>query len=159
MNRRPPRSTRTDTLFPYTTPVRSRGGRDRREHRPTRRCPAAGATWTDAPASAVARRDGADIVFVTAGVPGALELATTICDDGGTVVLYGAFPKDLAEPVSPDAIHHNELAIVGVYSQEPEDWRAAAGLLASGARDAALEPLVTARFDLARKSTRLNYSN
>src|SRR3546814_1172310 len=88
MNRRPPRSTRTDTLFPYTTPVRSRGGRDRREHRPTRRCPAAGATWTDAPASAVARRDGADIVFVTAGVPGALELATTICDDGGTVVLY-----------------------------------------------------------------------
>src|SRR3546814_12329891 len=26
MIRRPPRSTRTDTLFPYTTPVRSRGG-------------------------------------------------------------------------------------------------------------------------------------
>src|SRR3546814_6446020 len=30
MIRRPPRSTRTDTLFPYTTLCRSRHGRDRR---------------------------------------------------------------------------------------------------------------------------------
>src|SRR3546814_10711568 len=45
MIRRPPRSTRTDTLFPYTTLVRSavdlldRAGRDRglRLHRPSRR--------------------------------------------------------------------------------------------------------------------------
>src|SRR3546814_7749184 len=29
MLRRPPRSTRTDTLFPYTTLFRSRGGADR----------------------------------------------------------------------------------------------------------------------------------
>src|SRR3546814_8300560 len=36
---------------------------------------AAGAPWTDAPASAVARRDGADIVFVTAGVPGEIGRA------------------------------------------------------------------------------------
>src|SRR3546814_4727139 len=36
MIRRPPRSTRTDTLFPYTTLVRSRPGA-----RPLRPCPAA----------------------------------------------------------------------------------------------------------------------
>src|SRR3546814_4623855 len=30
MIRRPPRSTRTDTLFPYTTPCRSIGSHDRR---------------------------------------------------------------------------------------------------------------------------------
>src|SRR3546814_7129555 len=32
MIRRPPRSTRTDTLFPYTTLFRSRPGRDRGRH-------------------------------------------------------------------------------------------------------------------------------
>src|SRR3546814_1595487 len=32
MIRRPPRSTRTDTLFPYTTRFRSRGGTDRQRH-------------------------------------------------------------------------------------------------------------------------------
>src|SRR3546814_14791178 len=33
MIRRPPRSTRTDTLFPYQTLFRSRRGRDQREER------------------------------------------------------------------------------------------------------------------------------
>src|SRR3546814_8419988 len=38
MIRRPPRSTRTDTLFPYTTLFRSRSGhRDRRARLPARR--------------------------------------------------------------------------------------------------------------------------
>src|SRR3546814_7539912 len=32
MIRRPPRSTRTDTLFPYTTLFRSHGGGDRHQH-------------------------------------------------------------------------------------------------------------------------------
>src|SRR3546814_5833990 len=36
MPRRPPRSTRTDTLFPYTTLFRSRGALDRRHVRTVR---------------------------------------------------------------------------------------------------------------------------
>ena len=107
----------------------------------------AGATWTATPDSTPGR-GAADVTFVTAGAPGALELALELTDDGGTVVLYGAFPKDLTAPVAPDAIHHHELSIVGVYSQEPEDWRTAAGLLASGALAADLDRLVTARFGL-----------
>jgi threonine dehydrogenase-like Zn-dependent dehydrogenase len=109
----------------------------------------AGATWTSAPDDAGERNAAADTVFVTAGVPGALELAISLCDDGGTVVLYGAFPKDHTAPVAPDAIHHHEISIVGVYSQEPEDWRAAAGMLAAGALAADLGALVTARYELA----------
>lgn len=112
----------------------------------------AGAAWTSTPDDAVAdvsRRAASDVVFVTAGVPGALDVAMTLCDDGGTVVLYGAFPKDHTAPVAPDAIHHHEISIVGVYSQEPDDWRTAAGLLASGALAADLDPLVTARYGLA----------
>jgi L-iditol 2-dehydrogenase len=108
----------------------------------------AGSSWAATPDDAADRRGAADITFVTAGAPGALELAVALTDDGGTVVLYGAFPKDLTAPVSPDGIHHHELSIVGVYSQEPEDWRTSAGLLASGALAADLDRLVTARFGL-----------
>ena len=109
----------------------------------------AGASWVAEPGEATtSRRDAADIVFVTAGAPGALELGMSMCDDGGTVVVYGAFPKEHTEPVAPDAVHHHELSIVGVYSQEPQDWRTAAGLLSSGALAGDLQRLVTARYGL-----------
>src|SRR3546814_7289337 len=42
MIRRPPRSTRTDTLFPYTTLFRSLGARQPAPHRPGRPRPGAG---------------------------------------------------------------------------------------------------------------------
>ncbi len=89
-----------------------------------------------------------DAVFVTAGVSGAVELALNLCDDAGAVVLYGAFPKDVMASVGADRIHHHELAIIGVFSQEPEDWRTAAGLLSSGALATDLDRLVTARYRL-----------
>jgi L-iditol 2-dehydrogenase len=108
----------------------------------------AGATWTADPAAAGDRRGGHDLVVVTAGAPGVLELAIELCDDGGTVVLYGAFPKELTVPVAPDAIHHHELSLIGVYSHEPEDWRTAAGLIRSHAIAADLDRLVTARYQL-----------
>jgi L-iditol 2-dehydrogenase len=108
----------------------------------------AGATWTADPAAAHDRRGAHDLVFVTAGAPGVLELAIELCDDGGTVVLYGAFPKELTVPVAPDAIHHHELSLMGVYSHEPEDWRAAAGLIRAQAIAADLDRLVTAHYKL-----------
>ena len=72
-----------------------------------------------------------------------------LCDDAGAVVLYGAFPRDIMASVGADRIHHHELSIIGVFSQEPEDWRTAAGLLQSGALAADLDRLVTARYGLA----------
>lgn len=116
----------------------------------------AGAAWTGTPAEAGAERArSCDVVFVTAGAPGALETAVALLDDGGTVVLYGAFPKDLSAAVPPDAVHHHELSIVGAYSQEPADWRTAAALIRSGALAADLDALVTARFGLDRVSDAL----
>ena len=50
--------------------------------------------------------------------------------------------------VGADRIHHHELSIIGVFSQEPEDWRTAAGLLSSGALATDLDRLVTARYGL-----------
>jgi threonine dehydrogenase-like Zn-dependent dehydrogenase len=111
---------------------------------------AAGAAWVAAPTEAVSTGGAQDLVVVTAGASGALELALQLCDDGATVVIYGAFPKDLTVPVGPDAIHHHELSIIGVYSHEPEDWRTAAGLIRSGALGADLDRLVSARYGLER---------
>jgi threonine dehydrogenase-like Zn-dependent dehydrogenase len=105
----------------------------------------AGATWTESPDDATGP---CDIVFVTAGAPGALERAIDIADDAASVVLYGAFPKQLQVPVAPDALHHHELSLIGVYSQEPEDWRTATGFIASGSLADDLDALVTARFVL-----------
>lgn len=108
----------------------------------------AGATWTATPHAAAAHSHDNDVVFVTAGAPGALQLALSLCDVAGTVVLYGAFPKGHGEAVEPDAIHHHENTVLGVFSQEPEDWRTAAGWLRSGRLGPELEALVTARFEL-----------
>jgi threonine dehydrogenase-like Zn-dependent dehydrogenase len=106
------------------------------------------ASWVATPENAVQRDGDQDVVFVTAGVPGSLELAVSMCDVGGTVVLYGAFPKDHRATVDPDALHHRELSIVGVYSHEPEDWRTASGWIRSGTLAGDLDALVTARFRL-----------
>lgn len=89
-----------------------------------------------------------DVVFVTAGVPGTVEAALDLCDDGGSVVLYGAFPAEVTATVGVDRIHHHELSVIGVYSQEPSDWQTAAGLLRSGVLGADLDRLVTARYGL-----------
>jgi threonine dehydrogenase-like Zn-dependent dehydrogenase len=109
----------------------------------------AGAHWAVSPERARDEHARAlDVVVITAGAPGALELALDLLDDGGTAILYGAFPKALAVGVAPDAIHHREQTIVGVYSQEPQDWLAAAALIRSGVLAADLDALITARFGL-----------
>ena len=108
----------------------------------------AGADWAAAPQEALEVGGKQDLVFVTAGAPGVVETALEICDDGGTIVLYGAFPKDVDTVLSPDYLHHHELTLLGAYSQEPEDWERAAALIASGRLTEDLDALVTARFPL-----------
>lgn len=107
------------------------------------------ADWTATPEEAGdSSQRAVDVAVVTAGAPGALELALALLDDGGTAVLYGAFRTDLAVPVLPDALHHHENSIVGVYSQEPRDWIVAASLIRSGVLASDLDALVTARYSL-----------
>jgi L-iditol 2-dehydrogenase len=110
----------------------------------------AGASWTAAPDQAREAAGACDLVFVTAGAPGALELALDLLAKGGSAVLYGAFPKDLSVGIGPNRMHHEETSIIGVHSHEPEDWRASAGVLSSGILAAALDALVTARFSLGQ---------
>lgn len=108
----------------------------------------AGAAWTATPDRARDADGKQDIVFITAGAPGAFELALDLCDDAGAIVLYTAFPKDMTATVGLDLLHHHEISVIGVYSQEPEDWRTAAGLLRSGVLGPDLDRLVTGRYGL-----------
>ncbi len=106
---------------------------------------AAGATWTATPDEALEVGGKQDVVFVTAMA--GVELAVEMADRGGTVVLYSAFAKDLEASVGADRSHREEVAIVGAFSQEPEDWQLGAAYIRSGMLHDDLEALVTAKFD------------
>lgn len=104
----------------------------------------AGADWVATPEDALEVGSMQDVIFVTAMA--GVELAVEMADKGGTVVLYSAFDKDLPATVGADKSHREEVAIVGAFSQEPEDWKYGAGLIRSGLIADELESLVTARF-------------
>lgn len=106
---------------------------------------AAGASWTATPDEALAGGGKQDVVFVTAMA--GVKLAVEMADLGGTVVLYSAFDKDLPATVGADRSHREEVAIVGAFSQEPEDWRLGSAYIRSGLLHHDLEALVTARYD------------
>ncbi len=118
----------------------------------------AGASWVATPDELAAYAHDQDVVFVTAGVPGALEQALGLVAIAGSVVLFGAFPKDLSAGVSPDEIHHHGLSIIGVYSQEPEDWQRASALIGAGVVTAELQALVTADYPLAEAYEALDFA-
>lgn len=104
-----------------------------------------GATWTATPEQALETGGKQDVVFVTAMA--GVDLAVEMADLGGTVVLYSAFDKELPATVGADKSHREEVAIVGAFSQEPEDWQLASAYIRSGVLSDDLDALVTARYD------------
>lgn len=107
----------------------------------------AGADWTAQPGSA--RRAGGlqDVVFITA--MGGLDLAVDLVAPGGSIVLYSAFDPEATVGVAADRAHRDEVSIVGVFNQEPEDWKRAAAIIRSGVIADDLDGLVTARYPLS----------
>lgn len=118
---------------------------------------AAGATWTATPDEALATGGKQDVICVTAMA--GVDLAVSMADKGGTVVLYSAFDEALPATVGADKSHREEVAIVGAFSQEPEDWKLASSYIRSGiiARD--LDAMVTARFGFDRVTEALTLVN
>ena len=78
-----------------------------------------------------------------------------MADLGGTVVLYSAFDKELPAVVGADKSHREEVAIVGAFSQEPEDWKLGSAYIRSGIIAGELDELVTARYPFAQLSDAL----
>ncbi|MYB46084.1 MAG: alcohol dehydrogenase catalytic domain-containing protein [Acidimicrobiia bacterium] len=108
----------------------------------------AGADWVARPEAARQVGGLQDVVFVTA--MGGLDLAVEMVAPGGSVVLYSAFDPEAMVGVAADRAHRDEVSIVGVYSQEPEDWERAVAVIRSGVMADDLDNLVTARFPLSR---------
>jgi threonine dehydrogenase-like Zn-dependent dehydrogenase len=103
-----------------------------------------GATWVAKPDDALEVGGKQDVIFVTAMA--GVDLAVELADLGGTVVLYSAFDKELPATVGADRSHREEVAIVGAFSQEPEDWKLGSSYIRSGIIADELDRLVTARF-------------
>lgn len=107
---------------------------------------AAGAHWTATPEEALAVGGKQDIIFVTAMA--GVDLAVSMANKGGTVVLYSAFDEALPATVGADKSHREEVAIVGSFSQEPADWRLGSAYIRSGLIAADLDAMVTATFGI-----------
>jgi len=117
-------------------------------HERRREAEKAGADWVARPEAARQVGGLQDVVFVTA--MGGLDLAVEMVAPGGSVVLYSAFDPEATVGVAADRAHRDEVSIVGVYSQEPEDWERAVAVIRSGVIADDLDNLVTARFPLSR---------
>lgn len=103
-----------------------------------------GAHWTATPDEALATGGKQDVIYVTAMA--GVDLAVSMADKGGSVVLYSAFDEALPATVGADKSHREEVSIVGAFSQEPADWRLGAAYIRSGLLAADLDAMVTARF-------------
>src|SRR3546814_17133912 len=97
MNRRPPRFTRTDTLFPYTTRVRSPRpgsagggfGTRRRERHPDRTAGAGPPHPEGAPVTGLRERIQAEVAKVVVGQSGPVDALIAATLVGGHVLLEG----------------------------------------------------------------------
>ena len=105
---------------------------------------AAGATWTATPDAALAVGGKQDVIFVTAMA--GVDLAVSMADKGGAVVLYSAFDEALPASVGADKSHREEVSIVGSFAQEPADWKVGSSYIRTGLIAADLDAMVTARF-------------
>jgi len=113
----------------------------------------AGADWVANPENALETGGKQDVIFVTAMA--GVDLAVEMAERGGTVVLYSAFDKEMPATVGADRSHREEVAIVGAFSQEPEDWKMGSAYIRSGLIAEDLDKLVTAKYPFERISDAL----
>lgn len=109
---------------------------------------AAGADWVAAPDEASRIGGHQDLVFVAA--MGGVDLAVELVDVGGTVVLYSSFDPELEIRMGAHRVHRDEISIVGVYNQEPEDWKETSTILRSGLLASDLDRLITGTYPLSK---------
>ena len=108
----------------------------------------AGADWVATPEDAFGVGGHQDVVFVAA--TGGVNLAVELADIGGTVVLYSSFDPELEIRIGAHRVHRDEVSIVGVYNQEPEDWKQTSTILRSGLLARELDRLITGKYPLSR---------
>jgi 2-desacetyl-2-hydroxyethyl bacteriochlorophyllide A dehydrogenase len=88
-----------------------------------------------------------DLVVETAGVPAAVELATSVCRPGGRVVLLGIAGQGRTLTLPSDLLVSKGMALIGSIAYPAAVWSRVVGLVSEGVLR--LDPIVTHRFPVA----------
>lgn len=90
---------------------------------------------------------GADVVIVSVGLAGLAEAALALAARQGAVNLFAGFPKGATAAVDVNALHYDEVSLIGTQNATPDQFRRTAALIPSLA---ALDEIVTHCFPLER---------
>lgn len=74
---------------------------------------------------------GVDVAIEAAGFPQAWEEAMGMIRKAGTVVFHGGCKAGTTVTVDTHAMHYNEHTLIGVFHQDPDDYRRSVNLLAN----------------------------
>ena len=90
---------------------------------------------------------GADVAIVSVGLAGLAEAAIGLAARQGAVNLFAGFAKGATAAVDVNALHYDEISLLGTQNATPDQFRRTAALIPSFA---ALDEIVTHRFPLER---------
>ncbi len=74
---------------------------------------------------------GVDVAIEAAGFPSAWEEAMQLIRAAGTVVFHGGCKAGTTVSVDTHSMHYKEHTLIGVYHQDPDDYKRSVNLLAS----------------------------
>lgn len=87
---------------------------------------------------------GADAVFNTTAIPGAVQQAIALAGKRGRMIQYSSMHPDAPIPVSPQLLHSSEMILTGSISPDVKDFYTANRLLSYGMIDC--KPLINSIF-------------
>jgi L-iditol 2-dehydrogenase len=87
---------------------------------------------------------GANVVVLSVGVPELVDSALSVCRKGGTVNLFGGFPKGDKATVDANLIHYEEIWVTGTTACSRSHFEQSLHLLEQGRID--LKPLISHTF-------------
>lgn len=91
---------------------------------------------------------GADVVICAIGIPALAAQAVGLAGKGGRISLFAGFTKGELGQLDINAIHYEELRLVGAFGLARRDYADALNMIADGRIEVA--SMVTHRFDLAQ---------
>jgi L-iditol 2-dehydrogenase len=84
---------------------------------------------------------GADVVILSVGVASLVDPALALLKKGGTLNLFGGFPKDKKPEIDPNKIHYDEVWVTGTTACTRSQYEKALELIAEGLVD--LKPIIS----------------
>lgn len=89
---------------------------------------------------------GADVVILSVGVASLVDPSLNLLKKGGTLNLFGGFPKTEKPNIDPNKIHYDEVWVTGTTACTRSQYEKALELISKGLVD--LKPLISNTFPL-----------